>query len=139
MKIDWRKVIVGGMMGVVVAGCASQPQGDSATGSIQSNDPDARTFNGTIVSLRPMKSTMLISKDEHQGRDAYPNIITVKWDAQTKFFLDGQPTTLDRVQQYMNVHVDGRMREGQMFAESAKFSSVLPMNVKPAASSAQAQ
>jgi hypothetical protein len=75
---------------------------------------------------------MLISKDERHGRDAYPNIITVKWDAQTKFYLDGQPTTLDRLQQYMPVQLNGHMRDGEMFAESARFSSALPAKVIPA-------
>jgi hypothetical protein len=133
--IDWRKVFVGGMMGVVMVGCASQQQGNSsAEAALESHDPDARAFNGTIVSLRPIKTEMLISKDEYHGHDAFPNIILVKWDAQTKFYLDGQPTTLDQLRQYMPVQVKGHMREGQLFAESATFSSVLPKNVIPAGS-----
>ena len=138
MKIDWRTVIVGGLMGVIVAGCTTQSHNDATTAALQANDPDARTFQGTIVSLRPTTSTMLISKDEHHGRDAYPNIVTVKWDAKTKFYLDGQPTTLDRLQQYMPVQLTGHMRQGEMFAEAAKFSSALPAKVIPAPNS-QAQ
>jgi hypothetical protein len=137
--IDWRKVFVGGMMGVVVVGCASQQQDNSsAEATLEAHDPDARAFNGTIVSLRPIKTEMLISKDEYHGHDAFPNIILVKWDTQTRFSLDGQPTTLDQLRQYMPVQVKGHMREGQLFAESAAFSSVLPKNVIPAGS-AQAQ
>lgn len=133
MKVDWRKVIVGGMMGVVIVGCTSQQHNEPAEESLEARDPDARAFAGTIVSLRPIKSTMLISKDEHHEQDAFPNIISVKWDTQTKFYLDGGPTTLDRLQQYMPVQVTGHMRDGQLFAETAKFSSVLPKNVIPAA------
>ena len=129
MNVDWRNVIVGGMMGVVVVGaggCASHPATDPAEARIEESDPDARAFHGTIVSLRPMKSTMLVSKDDRIGNDRFPNIITVKYDAQTKFILDGAPATLDQIQRYMNVQVTGHMREGQLFADVAKFSSIGP-------------
>ena len=132
--IDWRKVIVGSMMGVVglgVVGCA-QNHGNTISQQplTHTTDPDARAFQGTIVSLRPARSEMLISKDEHVGNDAFPNIIQVKWDANTQFFLDDHPTTLDRIERYMNVSVAGRMKEGEMFATQARFSSVLPANVR---------
>ena len=120
-------------MGMGLVGCASQRQDNSAEAALEARDPAARAFNGTIVSLRPIKTEMLISKDEYHGRDAFPNIILVKWDAQTKFYLDGQPTTLDQLRQYMPVKVKGHMRDGEMFAETASFSSVLPKNVIPAA------
>jgi hypothetical protein len=126
MKVDWRKVIIGGMMGVVMVGCASHPTVDQTEAKFEASDPNARAFHGTIVSLRPMKSTMLISKDDKIGSDRFPNIISVKWDPQTKFFLDGAPTTLDQIQRYMNVQITGHMRDGQLFAETAKFSSVAP-------------
>jgi hypothetical protein len=75
---------------------------------------------------------MMISKDEKVGREAIPNVVQVKYDANTQFFLDNQPTTLDRIEQYMNVSVAGRMEEGQLVAETARFSSVLPANVRRA-------
>ena len=137
MKVDWRKVFVGGMMGVVIVGCASQPTPESAEAHLEAHDPDARAFQGTIVSLRPMKSTMLISKEDRVENNRFPNIISVKWDAETKFYLDGAPTTLDQIQRYMNVQVTGHMRDGQLFAEAAKFSS-LPVAPKPSGT-AQAQ
>ncbi len=126
MKVDWRNVIVGGMMGVVMVGCAAHPAADQTEARIEASDPDARAFHGTIVSLRPMKSTMLISKEDHINNDRFPNIISVKWDAQTHFYLDGAPATLDQIQRYMSVQVTGHMRDGQLFAESAKFSSLAP-------------
>lgn len=131
-RIDWRLVIVGSMMGVLMAGCAGEPAPRASVEIGRPGDADYRQFTGTIVSLRPMISTMLISKDEVHGKDQYPNIIRVKYDAQTKFYLDNQPATLDQFQQYMIVKVDGHMRDGELVAESANFSSVLPMNVKPA-------
>jgi hypothetical protein len=145
MKVDWRNVIVGGMMGVVtvgttgIVGCATQPAADPAESRIEAQDPNARAFHGTIVSLRPMKSTMLISKDDRIGNDRFPNIITVKYDAQTKFILDGAPATLDQIQRYMNVQVTGQMRDGQLFAEIAKFSSVAPAPAPKPSGTAQAQ
>src|SRR4051812_14785236 len=73
MKLDWRNVIVGGMMGVVVvaSGCASQTASESTEARIEANDPNARAFHGTIVSLRPMKSTMLVSKDDQVGNTRF--------------------------------------------------------------------
>ncbi len=137
MKVDWRTVFVGGMMGVVMVGCASHPSADQTEARIEASDPNARAFSGAIVSLRPMKSTMLISKEDRIQNNRFPNIITVKWDADTKFYLDGTPATLDQIQRYMNVQVTGHMRDGQLFAESAKFSS-LPVAPKPSGT-AQAQ
>lgn len=124
MKVDWRKVIVGGMMGVVMVGCASHPTVDPTEARIEAGDPTARAFHGAIVSLRPMKSTMLISKNDQMGNQRFPNIVSVKWDAQTKFYLDGAPATLDQIQRYMNVQITGHMRDGQLFAETAKFTSL---------------
>jgi hypothetical protein len=46
--------------------------------------------------------------------------------------MDGRPTTLARVQQYMTVKIEGHMRDGQLVAETADFSSILPPNVRPA-------
>jgi hypothetical protein len=130
--IDWRTVIVGSMMGVALVGCSSAPRSPSTAAPAHSSDPDARAFTGNIVSLRYPTSTMLISKDERRGRDQFPNIVTVRYDANTQFLLDGQPTTLDKIEQYMTVSVDGRMRDGQLFADKANFSSALPVNVRRA-------
>lgn len=110
-------------------GCASNTKTTSAPNPA---DPDARAFSGTIISLRPMRSVMIISKDEHIGKDAFPNEIIVTYDAQTRFLMDGQPTTIDKIAQYMMVDVNGHMRDDQMVAEVANFSSVLPRNVRPA-------
>lgn len=130
-KTDWRKVIIGSMAGVILTGCASSQR--PLTGSA-SADPATRAFQGTIVSLRYPTSTMLISKDERLGRDQFPNIIAVKYDAQTQFTLDNKPATLDQLQQYMPVSIQGAMRDGQLVATNARFSSVLPQNVRPARS-----
>jgi hypothetical protein len=116
---------------IALAGCAGSPA--STAGGATPNDPDARTFSGTIISLRFTTSTMLISKDDKAGRVAIPNIITVRYDAHTQFFLDGAPTTLDKLDRYMPVTIQGHMRDGQLFAESARFSSALPRGVKPSA------
>lgn len=130
MRLNWRKIVLTALIGAALAGCASNTKTETAAPTA---DPDARAFAGTIISLRPMRSTMLISKDEYHGKDAFPNEIIVKYDAQTKFLMDGQPTTIDRIGQYMNVNVKGHMRDGEMVAEVANFSSVLPKNVKPTA------
>jgi len=137
-KIDWRHVIVGSMMGVVglsIVGCAESSTGTrEATGgmAMRSVDPESRAFKGTIISLRPTTSMMMISKDEKVGDQKIPNVVQVKWDAQTQFYLDNQPTTLDKIEQYMNVTVAGRMKDGEMVATEARFSSVLPANVRRA-------
>jgi len=120
---------------ILLGGCFGQQTtgGEHGEGHANLSDPDARSFSGTIVSLRLLTSTMLIAKEERMGKDLFPNQVVVKWDAQTKFLMDGEPTTLDKIQQYMTVKIQGHMREGQMFAEVADFSSVLPKGVKPAA------
>jgi len=135
MHIDWRHVIVGSMMGVI-SGCASQPQRLN-TANLHPGDRDYREVHGTIISLRVPTSAMIISQDDRAAN--IPVADLVKYDAQTKFLIDNQPATLDQVQQYMNVTVSGHMREGQFFAETANFSSILPMNVKPATQTAQAK
>ncbi|MCL2646483.1 MAG: hypothetical protein FWD61_05685 [Phycisphaerales bacterium] len=138
MKIDWRQAVAGGLMSlliVAVAGCASAasvPLPDVAS-SAKPGDPDSRVFAGLIVSLRRMSSTMVISKDEGRGEGAYPNFIHVKYDATTRFLLDDHPATLVDIEQYMKVKIDGHMRDGQLFAETANFSSVPSPNVKHAA------
>jgi hypothetical protein len=95
-------------------------------------DPDYRAFTGTLISARPNVSLWMVSKQEHVGEDVIPNQVEVKYDANTKFFLDGKPATLDQIMQYMTVSIEGHMRNGRFFAETAKFSSALPKNVKPA-------
>jgi len=119
-------------MGMLV-GCASVSTSlPDVPSSARADDPDSRVFTGLIVSLRPTSSTMVVSKDEGRGRDAYPNFIYVKYDAATRFLLDDQPATLTHVEQYMQVKIDGHMRDGQLFAQTANFSSVPPLNVKRA-------
>jgi len=108
-------------MGVFV-GCAPVTLSDVPS-SARAGDPDSRVFAGLIVSLRPASSVMVVSKDEGSGRDVYPNFIYVKYDDATRFLLDDQPATLTDIEQYMRVKVDGHMRDGQMFAEIANFSS----------------
>jgi hypothetical protein len=128
------KLCVGALVSLGLAGCAgSATTSGGAQSSMTPGDPAARHFAGTIVSLRYMSSTMLVSKDEHVGRDAFPNIIEVKYDAQTKFYLDDAPTTLDKIEQYMPVTVEGHMRDRRLYADAARFSSVLPANVRRAA------
>ena len=100
----------------MLVGCASVPS------SAKPGDPDSRVFVGLIVSLRPVVSTMVVSKDEGRGKDAYPNFIYVKYDAATKFLLDDQPATLADIEQYMKVKIDGHMRDGRLFAETVSFS-----------------
>jgi hypothetical protein len=115
----------------LLAGCATGGAGTPDSPSRNADDPDFRAFSGTIVSLRFTTSTMLISKEEKDGPVRVPNNISVKYDAQTQFFLDGQPTTLDKLDRYMPVKIEGHMRGGQLFAETARFSSVLPPGIKP--------
>jgi predicted MPP superfamily phosphohydrolase len=129
--------MIGAVSLVLLTACSSAPK--DSTAEINPADPNARAFTGTIISLRPFTSTMMISKDEHVGHDAFPNEVLVKYDANTQFLLDNQPTTIDHVGQYMTVHVSGHMRDGQMFAEIANFSSVLPQNVRPAPATAPAR
>ena len=86
-----------------------------------------REFEGTIVSLRPTTETMLISKGKKVEE---LNMVAVKWDRQTLFFLDGQKADLTQIQQYMPVRVKGRMVDGQMVADEVWFGSALPANVK---------
>jgi hypothetical protein len=131
-KMDWRKVVVGSMMGVFLVGCSQGGSSTRSGGGMVTTAGDARSFQGTIISLRPTTSEMMISKDERVGRDAIPNVVRVKYDADTQFYLDNQPTTLDRIEQYMNVSIQGRMREGNLVAQEARFSSVLPANVRRA-------
>jgi hypothetical protein len=131
-KIDWRTVVVGSMMGVMMVGCSQGDRSMQGQGGMVRSSSDARNFRGTIISLRPTTSVMMISKDEKAGREAIPNVVQVKYDADTQFFLDNQPTTLDHIEQYMNVSISGIMREGQLVAKEARFSSVLPANVRRA-------
>jgi hypothetical protein len=133
MHMHLHRPLVAAALLTLLAGCGATPQ---ESGTPNPTDPDARAFTGTIISLRPMTSTMIISKDERVGSDVFPNEIIVKYDAQTQFEMDSHPATLDRIGQYMTVHVTGHMRDGQMFAEVADFSSILPHNVRPAPSTA---
>ena len=128
-KFDWSRVIVGSLIGVILPACSAAPGAEPAA-ALNPADPSARAFNGTIVSFRPNTSTMLISKDEYHGRDNYPNIIQVKYTADT-ISLDHR-ATLDQIQQYMPVTIAGHMHDGHLIVETANFSSILPANVKPA-------
>lgn len=116
---------------LLLAACASH----HAASSARPNDPDYRSFSGNIISLRFTTSTMIISENNNPksigGQAAIPNIVEVKYDVNTRFYLDNHPTTLDKLDRYMPVHVEGHMRDGQMFAESARFSSVLPPGISP--------
>jgi hypothetical protein len=121
---------------LALAGCAGGgPTTGQAPGGPSANDPDARAFSGRIISLRFTTSTMLISKPEKAPdgapRIGVPNEVLVRYDANTQFFLDNQPATLDQIDKYMLVTIHGHMRNGQLFAETASFSSALPPGVKP--------
>jgi hypothetical protein len=137
IKMDWRNVIVGSMMGVALVGCSSGSLTARNSGEPVHSTGDSRAFRGTIISLRPTTSVMMVSKDERVGKEEIPNVIQVKYNADTQFFLDNQPTTLDRIEQYMNVSIRGRMQEGQLVADEARFSSVLPANVRRASERVQ--
>ena len=130
------RTITAALLLALITGCFEEHK-DPAM-ALNPADPDARAFNGTIISLRPMTSTMMISKEEHVGRDAFPNEVIVKYDANTQFLIDNQPTTIDHIAQYMTCHISGHMRDGAMVAEVVNFSSVLPQNVRPAPSTAPA-
>lgn len=130
MKFDFPKLIVGALMGLLIAGCTTTPRTGPEAAKTAASDPDARAFTGTIIGRKLALSTLIFSKDEHLGADSFPNQVYVKYDVQTKFFMDDQPATLDQLQLYMTGHIEGHMRNGQMFAESARFSSTLPNNVK---------
>lgn len=134
-----KMILVAVVMGAAVVGCTPSQRADSrdAGNATVPGDPDARKFTGTIFRLNPFTSTMKITKEEKIGKDAFPNQIVVKYDEKTKFLMDGQPTTIEQIQQYMTVRVEGRMRDGQMFAEVADFSSVLPEKVKKAPAKAE--
>jgi hypothetical protein len=124
---------------LALAGCAgggaNAGQTSSPNGGPSANDPDARSFTGRIISLRFTTSTMLISKPEKAPDGArgigVPNEVLVRYDANTHFFLDSQPATLDQIDKYMLVTIHGHMRNGQLFAETASFSSALPPGIKP--------
>lgn len=126
MRRAWTLIIAA----TLLAGCAGG-NANSQAGGATGGDPDFRSFSGTIVSLRFTTSTMLISKEERIDQVRVPNNISVKYDANTQFFLDGQPTTLDKLDRYMPVTIQGHMRSGQLFAETARFSSRLPPGVRP--------
>ena len=120
-----RRLIALGLA-LLAAGCASNPADASST---RPGDPAYRAFSGNIISLRPTVSTRMVSKaDKYQG-SPYPNVIEVHYDAATQFYLDGQPTTLDKIDPYMPVSITGHMRGDDFFAETARFSSQLPSNV----------
>src|SRR4051812_29797769 len=120
MRVDWRMVMVGGMMGVmatgVMVGCSSQPTAREGGSRMErvAREGDERAFAGTIISLRPTVSTMLISKDEQVGKEKFPNVIAVKYDAGTKIFVDGREGTITDLERYMPVQVRGRMKDGAM-------------------------
>jgi hypothetical protein len=131
--MDWRAVMVAA--GLAIVGCQGTPTGagvKDTTATTASNDPYARVFSGILVGARPTISTLLVTKEERIGKDRVPSQVVVKYDANTQFFLDGKPATLDQIFQYMSVTIEGRMRDGRMFAEKASFSSALPTNVKRA-------
>ena len=135
-KFDWSRVIVGSLVGVIMTACTSTPfSGAAADMNGTSADP-ARKFDGTIVSFRPLSSTMLISKDERHGQDQYPNIIQVRYTPDTQFLVDHRPATLTDIKQYMPVTIAGHMQDGHLIVESANFSSTLPANVRPAPTAA---
>jgi hypothetical protein len=130
MKV--KTVIVCMVMGLALAGCdgTQKDGGRKPDNQARANDPDARSFKGTVIGFQPTTSTLKITRPVDYGRDRIPIEVKVKYDAQTKFYLDGKPTTLDELIQYMPVEVDGHMRDGQMFAEAVRLSSELPPNVR---------
>ena len=83
-----------------------------------------------MIGFQPTTSTLKITRPVEYGRDRIPVEVKVKYDAATKFYLDGKPATLDELIQYMPVEIEGHMRGGQMFAESVRLSSELPPNVR---------
>ena len=91
-----------------------------------------RTFWSGNGGLPVFGLPLTSDRNEKVGDQKIPNVVQVKWDAQTQFYLDNQPTTLDKIEQYMNVTVAGRMKDGEMVATEARFSSVLPANVRRA-------
>lgn len=95
---------------------------------IITTDPAYRQFSGTIISLRPPTSVMLISKGKSLDD---LNIVECKWNAQTRFTLDGKPAALDEIRPYMPVTIQGRMIDDQLVVAEAQFSSALPANVRP--------
>lgn len=99
---------------------------------IDPQDAAARSFEGVIVSLRPHTNSILIDTNELP-----PNHVLCKYDAGTKFFLDGKPTTLVEIRQYMPVKAKGRVQRDFFQLEIAKFSSRLPANVRPATQQAR--
>jgi len=117
-------VAVMALVGVVGA-CQQDRTGDYITMG------DSRRFEGTIISLRPTTSTMIVSNNAKSVDKL--NIVTCKWDVDTQFLLDGKKATLDEIQQYMTVQIVGRMVDEQLVVSEARFSSVLPANVRPAA------
>ncbi len=118
------------LLAFTLAGCAVG--GATHPPLANANDPDARTFSGNIIGLRFTSSTMLVSKnDTAPDGHRVPNEIIVRYDAATHFLLDNQPATLDQIDKYMPVTIQGHMRGGQLFAETASFSSALPGGVKP--------
>jgi hypothetical protein len=140
MKV--KTVIVGMVVALALAGCdASQKDVDrKPDNQAKAGDPDARSFKGTVIGFQPTTSTLKITRAVEYGRDRIPIEVKVKYDAATKFYLDGKPATLDELIQYMPVEIEGRMRDGQMFAESVRLSSALPPNIRrPEAAGAAAQ
>ena len=90
----WRVLMAAAVL--TVGGCEGMNRNSGEAAPVASNDAGARTFSGSIISLRPTVSTMLISKEEQVGRERFPNQIVVKYDANTKFLIDGRPVTLVR-------------------------------------------
>lgn len=118
-----------------LAGCATAAKpADPDLNIDRAADPDARYIEGLLVDVRPRTSTLLISKGNKV--DAL-NFSYVKYDAATRLFLDNQPATLTDLDKYMPAKVKGRMRRGQFVAETAKFSSVRPLNAPAATAPAQ--
>ena len=132
-KMDWSRVVVGSLMGVIMTACTATPSMNAGTAANETSTGTARKFDGTIVSFRPLTSTMLISKDEYHGNDRFPNIVQVKYTPDTQFLVDRRPATLTDIQQYMNVTIAGHMQDGHLIVETANFSTLLPKNVIPAA------
>lgn len=120
---------------LLLAGCASagpastnDPAADVADLKPDPGDPASRVFAGTIYGFQPTTSTMKIATND----TVPPNPVHCRYTAQTRFFLDGQPATLDQIQQYMPVRVKGRVTPDAFIIETARFSSRLPANVRPA-------
>lgn len=126
MRLMVAGVLVGGLLGV--GGCAGEKKVGEVDPELvidRAANPDARYVEGTLIEVRPTVNALLIST----GRRAEDlNMVLAKYDAGTKFYLQGEPVDLTALRRYMPVRAKGVMREGQFVLEVAKFSAMLPAN-----------